>query len=174
MLAGREEILRWLVWNGPSSVAELEDYYAHWHVDGEGGPDLRLALEERSSGALVGSFTVRFAGHAGQGDVGYWVGRAHQGKGFGREAVQLAAHLAFRHLGAQCLYAWVFVGNDASRRVLEVNGFTLARTAPARIEKHGARVDEWHFVLLASEWRRLFAPLHPEVERLIWGEGGPA
>ncbi len=170
LLHAREEILRWLVWDGPVSAEELEDYYARGCLAGEGGSELRLAIEERSSGALAGSLSVRFPSHSGQGDVGYWVGEPHQGRGLGSEALALAARLAFRHLDAHTLYAWVFVGNRASRRVLERNGFTLARTVPGRILKRGLRVDEWHFVLLLSEWRRLCTPLVPVREVVAWEE----
>src|SRR5262245_37525245 len=168
LIAGRDEILRWLVWDGPSSPEELGEYYERWMVAGDGGPDLRLAIEERASGELAGSLAVRFAGHPGQGDIGYWVGLPFQRRGFGREALELCVHLAFRHLAASSLYAWVFVGNAASRRVLERTGFTLARTVPGRILKRGARVDEWHFVLLDSEWRRLRPDYRPVREEVEW------
>jgi RimJ/RimL family protein N-acetyltransferase len=174
LIAGQDEILRWLVWEGPSAPAELAEHYQRWCVEGDGGPDLRLAMEDRASGALVGSLSLRFDGHAGQGDLGYWVGRAFQNRGYAREALALAAHAAFRHLGASSLYAWVFVGNQASRRVLERTGFTLTRTVPGRILKRRARVDEWHFVLLASEWRRLRADFQPRQENVAWqDEDGP-
>jgi RimJ/RimL family protein N-acetyltransferase len=170
LIAGCDEILRWLVWDGPSSPAELGEYYERWAIEGDGGPDLRLALEERASGALAGSLSVRFAGHPGQGDIGYWIGVPFQRRGLGREALELCAHLAFAHLAASSLTAWVFVGNTASRRVLERTGFTLARSVPGRILKRGARVDEWHFVLLASEWRRLRSGFRPVREELRWSE----
>ncbi|MSR60929.1 MAG: N-acetyltransferase [Planctomycetes bacterium] len=168
LLAGEQEILRWLVWDGPASAAELADHYRTWRYDDGAVSDLRLAIEERASGALVGSLTMRFGGHPGQGDIGYWIGRAFQGRGFGREALALGAHLAFRHLGAQSLYAWVFVGNLASRRVLEHTAFTLSRTVPGRILKHKKAVDEWHYVLLANEWRRLRVDFRPAHEDLRW------
>ena len=168
MIAGRDEILRWLVWDGPSTPEELGEYYARWNVEGSGGPDLRLAIEERASGELAGSLSVRFGGYPGQGDVGYWVGLAYQRRGLGREALELCAHLVFRHLAAGALHAWVFVGNSSSRRVLERAGFTLARTVPGRILKRGLRVDEWHFVLLESEWRRLRPDFRPQREEVAW------
>jgi RimJ/RimL family protein N-acetyltransferase len=171
LLAGCDEILRWLVWDGPGSTAELAGYYSSWCFVGSDGCDLRLAIEERSSRALAGSLSLRFRGPPGQGDVGYWVGLPFQGRGLGREALELAARLAFQHLAAHSLVAWVFVGNEASRRVLERVGFTLARTVPGRIRKRGVRVDEWHFVLLAAEWRRRRARLEPEQERVSWVEG---
>jgi RimJ/RimL family protein N-acetyltransferase len=170
LLDGQDEILRWLVWDGPSSPVELREYYRHWCVEGQDGPDLRLAIEELATGRLAGSLSIRFGGHAGQGDVGYWVGLPFQRRGLGGEALALAAHLAFAHLGAQTLYAWVFVGNETSRKVLERTGFTLARTVNGRIQKRGRRVDEWHFVLLESEWRRRFADFSPGTAEVRWAE----
>lgn len=172
LLAGQEEILRWLLWDGPTRVGELEEYYAHWRHEGAQGPELRLALEERASGALAGSLALRFTDQAGQGDVGYWLGLPFQGRGLGSEALALAARLAFRHLGAHTLYAWVFVGNQASRRVLEKNGFTLVRTVPGRVVKRGLRVDEWHLVLLSSEWRRRAGAARPSAETVAFEEPG--
>jgi RimJ/RimL family protein N-acetyltransferase len=163
LLAGEEQILRWLLWEGPASADELEGYYGLWCHDQGDGPDLRLAIEDLASGELVGSLSLRFGGHSGQGDLGYWIGRAHQGRGLGREAVELAARLAFGELGAQSLYAWVFVGNTASRRVLERNGFTLVRTVSGRNQKRGSPIDEWHFVRLATDPRPPNVPSAPRV-----------
>jgi [ribosomal protein S5]-alanine N-acetyltransferase len=170
-LAGRDEILRWLVWNGPGSVEELEEYYRHWRFDADTASDFRLAVEELPGGALAGSLTLRFAGHPAQGDIGYWIAQPFQRRGLAAEALALCAHLAFRHLLADSLYAWVFVGNTASRRLLERTGFTLVRSVPGRIVKNGKRVDEWHFALLRSEWQRLRADFRPRAEELRW-EGG--
>lgn len=170
LLHGQQEILRWLVWDGPASAGELAEYYGHGGRESESGRDLRLAIEERASGRLAGSISLRFGGHPGQGDLGYWLGLPFQGRGLGREAVALAAHLAFAHLGAQSLYAWVFVGNVASRRILERVGFTLARTVADRILKNGRKIDEWHFVLLGLEWQR--AAFRPAEEALDWQAGG--
>jgi len=169
-LAGEERILKWLVWDGPGTSAELAEHYRHAAFDGEHARDFRLGLEELATGALVGSLTLRFGGHPGQGDVGYWIGVEHQRRGFGGEALKLAAHFAFAHLAAEVLTAWVFVGNESSRRVLERTGFTLVRSVPGRVLKHGRRVDEWHFVLLKSDWRRHFGGFRPVRELVGWNE----
>ena len=174
LLHRQEEILRWLVWDGPSSPEELRDYYSRWCLDTESGCDYRLAIEELAGGTLAGSISVRFAGHPRQGDIGYWVGLGFQRRGLGSEALALVAHLAFAHLDADSLYAWVFVGNLASRRVLERAGFSLVRSVPGRIVKRGQRVDEWHFVLLRSEWQRLRAGFRPLEEEVAWEEDSGA
>jgi RimJ/RimL family protein N-acetyltransferase len=170
LLSGQADILRWLVGDAPGARDELAAHYRGGGFEEGGANDLRLAIEERATGALAGSLTLRFGGHPGQGDLGYWVGLPFQRRGLGREAIELAAHLAFAHLGASSLYAWVFVGNRPSRSVLEHAGFTLVRTVPGRIQKRGTLVDEWHFVLLATEWRRLRRGFRPEHATVTWAE----
>jgi ribosomal-protein-alanine N-acetyltransferase len=98
LLAGQEEILRWLVWNGPRSEADLREHYEHWRIQSDEGNDYRLAIEDARTGALAGSIGVRFLGHPGTGDVGYWIGLPHQDRGIGGEALALLSHLAFRRL----------------------------------------------------------------------------
>lgn len=169
LLDGQDEILRWLLWEGPSSALELAQHYRHGNAL-DGSPDLRLAIEERASGSLAGSLSLRFAALEGRGDVGYWVGLPFQGRGLGREALELAAWLAFRHLALRSLEAWVFVGNLASRRILEHAGFTLGRTVAGRVAKRGRRIDQWHFVLSLSDWRRLRRSFAPEAESVSWSE----
>jgi RimJ/RimL family protein N-acetyltransferase len=173
LLDGQDEILRWLLWEGPASPVELAEHYRHGNAL-DGSPDLLLAIEEHATGRLAGSLSLRFGGHPGHGDVGYWVGLPFQGRGLGREALALAAGLAFRHLGARELEAWVFVGNASSRRVLEHAGFTLARTVPGRARKRGRCIDQWQFVLSLADWRRLASGFRPEHEEVRWvEEGGP-
>jgi RimJ/RimL family protein N-acetyltransferase len=173
LLAGQDEILRWLLWEGPTTPVELAQHYRGGNAL-DGSPDLRLAIEERASGALAGSLSLRFGAEAGRGDVGYWVGLPFQRRGLAREALRLAAWLAFRHLALRSLEAWVFVGNAASRRVLEHADFTLVRTVPGRVAKRGKRLDQWQFALSLRDWRRLGGGRPPEVEQVIWTEDPPA
>src|SRR5262245_54519540 len=178
LLAGRAEILRWLLWSGPTSVDELREHYRVWHVHDSGRHELRLAIVERASGSFAGSMALRVGlglelpEHDGAttADIGYWIGTAFQGRGLGRESVGLLAHLAFRHLGTGALHAWVFVGNQPSRRVLEHNGFTLVRTVPRGTIKDGRAIDEWQFVLLERDWRRLRRDFQPAREEVVWEE----
>ncbi len=152
-LHGRDAILRWLLWDGPRDVAELERYYADWVHALERGADYQLAIVERESAELAGMIGLSFAGHPEIGDLGYWVAERHWGRGLASEAIALSAHLAFGHLSAESLCAWVFVGNEPSRRALERNGFTRAYTRPRAARKGGKEIDEWYYVLLREEWR---------------------
>ena len=165
LLHAREPVLRWLVWDGPRDVGELASYYASWRVGSDDGDDYHLAVERIADGALVGSLGLRFLGHPGNGDLGYWIGERYQRQGYASEAVALAVHLAFTHLAADSLSAWVFVGNEASRRVLEKAGFRYVRTATRDLPGRGLQ-EEWSLALLRSEWERREARLRPLEERI--------
>lgn len=165
----RREILDWLVWQGPDDVWELEEVYSRWITTSENGNNYHLAVVERATGKFVGTLGIRFLDHPWIGDVGYWVASAAWGKGLATEANLLAAHLAFRHLACGVLTAEVFVGNDASARVLEKIGYErepAVRTQP--IVGHPTLVDrdEWMFTMTSAEFERRHAEWKPVKERV--------
>jgi ribosomal-protein-alanine N-acetyltransferase len=118
-----EEVTRWLVWDGPGDEAELAEAYGEWRVgEPARGLNYRFAIESPGEG-FVGSISLRFEGHPYIGDVGYWVAPAFWNRGLGTEANRLLAVLAFEHLQVRALTAVVFVGNNASARLLEKVGY---------------------------------------------------
>jgi RimJ/RimL family protein N-acetyltransferase len=56
-------------------------------------------------------------------DSGSWIGRAHQGNGFGTEMRAAILHLAFAGLDAQTARSGSYIGNDASERVSRRLGY---------------------------------------------------
>jgi RimJ/RimL family protein N-acetyltransferase len=166
LVHGNDDILRWLVWEGPESLAELEERYATWVRPSEQGDDYHLAILDARSGELCGTIGARFAGHPGTGDVGYWLDPGRWGGGLMSEAVRLIDHLAFRHLGARMLSACVFVGNVASRRVLEKAGYRMTHLARGAVEKRGRPVDEWCFTLTPRDHDAAVGAWRPAVERV--------
>ena len=179
MLHGRDAILRWLLWGGPSSLGELEASFAAWtrgprpESAGIEPREFLFAITaltpEGEPGEFLGTLGLRLIDGAGTVDVGYWLGEEAWGQGYATEAVGLGAFFAFWYLSARSLSAWVFVGNVPSRRVLEKNGFSLARTVYDKIERDGRRRDEWYFVLLREEWERDVRM--PAIDSVTWSEG---
>ena len=158
-LDGRREILDWLVWEGPASRAELADYYADWcrgEDPGTGACDYALAVVDLADGGFAGTLGLRYAAHPGSGDLGYWIAPERQGRGLASEAVRLACWLGFERLDSHLIDACVFLGNTASRRVLEKNGFTFERTVEALVR--GELRREWYLVAT----RRSFAAAAPD------------
>jgi ribosomal-protein-alanine N-acetyltransferase len=80
--------------------------------------------------------------------LGYWVDRAHNGRGLATRAVAEVLDVAFGELGLHRLEAGTRVDNVASQRVLERNGFTRV----GLLRRHLLIQGEWHDHLL---WERL-------------------
>ena len=89
-------------------------------------------------GALRLSSVVRGAWH--NANLGYFIGREHNGRGAGTEAVGLALRYAFENAGLHRVQAAAMPENRASIRVLEKNSF--------RREGHALR-----YLRIAGEWR---------------------
>jgi len=163
-----DDILRWLVWDGPQSVRDLQDLYCRWVTPSENGDNYHFAILERETGAFAGSIGPRFAGHPETGDVGYWLAPAFAGRGFMQQALRLVDHLAFRHLGVRVMTACVFVGNHASRRVLEKNGYELIHLAKNQVVKRGKLIDEWYFTLSQHDFERRYGAWAPLREHVVF------
>lgn len=76
-------------------------------------------------GEIVGSQGMEASDFAKLGVVstGSWLGRAHQGKGIGKEMRAAIVHLAFEGLGAIEAGSGYWHDNEASRRVSESIGY---------------------------------------------------
>ncbi|TDC88077.1 GNAT family protein [Actinomadura sp. 7K507] len=81
--------------------------------------------------------------------VGYWVARAHAGRGVATEALRQALDVAFSALRLHRVEAFTRVDNISSQRVLERNGFTAVGTARRHIHLDGRWHDERLFERLA-------------------------
>ena len=161
-----------LVWDGPATGEEITLSYRD-HSDGwaAGGDYHNFAIEETSAPDLIlGSIRAsRQEDHPQQVVIGYWLGEPSWGKGYASEAVQLVTHFAFAYLNVVRAFAEVFVGNDASRRVLEKNGYHLDGTLRHHVLKRGEWRDRWFFTMLREEWetsRNNYRPDSEHVTRL--------
>ncbi|TYK52346.1 GNAT family N-acetyltransferase [Actinomadura decatromicini] len=92
--------------------------------------------------------------------LGYWVARAHAGRGVATEAVRRALDVAFGDLRLHRVEAFTRVDNHASQRVLERNGFTVVGTARRHIHLDGRWHDERFFERLAP-WDDGITPTPP-------------
>ena len=101
---------------------------------------------------FIGAIDIREEEYPQQREIGYWLGVPYWGKGFGTEAVRLAISFAFQYLDAFQVSAVVFVGNEASKRVLTKNGFLFDRTLRRQSLKRGEWKDEWIYTLSRDEW----------------------
>ncbi len=84
-------------------------------------------------------------------EIGYWIGEPFWGKGIATRAVSLAVNYAFESLKMERVFASVFEGNDASKRVLEKCGFKLEGVARKAVFKTKKLLDEFRYGKLRGE-----------------------
>lgn len=126
-------------------------------------PPTALAIARRADDRLIGGIgverqadVVRFTG-----EVGYWLGFAHWGRGLAREAVAEFVAYCFARFDFERLEAWVFEPHRASRRVLEASGFRLEGTARRSVVKQGELMDSCLYGLVRSDLRAAELPCPP-------------
>ncbi|NZA27593.1 GNAT family N-acetyltransferase [Luteimonas sp. SJ-92] len=84
-------------------------------------------------------------------ELGYWLGRAHWGRGIMTRAVAAFAPWAMRELALRRLFATVLDGNRASARVLEKNGFVEEGVLRCAVLKRGHLHDLRVFAKLGRD-----------------------
>ena len=85
-------------------------------------------------------------------ETGSWLGRAQQGKGFGREMREAILHLAFAGLGAEEALSGAFEDNAASIATSRAVGYEENGEAKARRRDGSGRT--LRFRLSRHEWER--------------------
>jgi RimJ/RimL family protein N-acetyltransferase len=102
------------------------------------------------AGEAVGSISLLFKHDVSRrsAEIGYWLGRAHWGRGIATAAVQSLAEYGFTQHDLARVYAVVFAHNDASGRVLEKAGFTLEARLRRAITKDGQTMDGLLYALV--------------------------
>ena len=79
------------------------------------------------------------------GEIGYWLGEEHWGKGIGTAAVKAMTEHAFATFDICRLFAPVFDRNRASARVLEKAGYELEGRHRKAVLKGGVTMDELRY-----------------------------
>ena len=144
-----------IYWDGPSDAQELLDWWQE--IQTHSPADVRLSLDlaviERSSGRYIGGVSLRpVDGDPAIIDIGYAFAADFHGKGYATEAVGAVVDEAFRARGAERIFGNAFVGNHASRRVMEKLGFVLEGTQRRCLLKRGVWLDQWMIAITRPDW----------------------
>lgn len=105
----------------------------------------------RGDGQLVGMIGLMGPGESGA-EMGYWIGAPYWNRGYATEAVRQMVSLAFDEIGVERVYATPLERNVASCRVLEKNGFRLARRYPNVEPKWKPTDFMMEYELSREEW----------------------
>lgn len=148
-----DELQRFIPVPVPYTLAQAEHYVGAYATDAEASETMVL-WAVREDGALTGALELRIES-AGSGDIGFWVGRPHRGRGIMTEAIGLLVEYAFDPLGfdLQRLTWSAAVQNWGSAKAVARNGFTFEGTRRLGLDIRGQRVDAWVASLLRTDSR---------------------
>ncbi len=110
-----------------------------------------FAITQATSGELVGAIGLAIDPASSIGELGYWVGVPHWGKGYCSEAAREVIRHGFS-IGLQRIHAHYMATNVASGRVMEKVGMTREGTLRQHVVKRGVRHDVVWFGILADEF----------------------
>lgn len=137
-IANDAEVARYLTARFPHPYS-LDD--ARWWVETGSRQGIVRAIEV--AGRLAGTIGVtpgEFE-YARAAEIGYWLGRAHWGRGIATAALREMTRLVFATTDIERLYAPVFAPNHASMRVLEKCGYELEGVLRRAVFKAGVYYD---------------------------------
>ena len=119
-------------------------------IEAAGADHWRWAIVEgdRIVGTVVLADVLR--GALQMGNVGYWVDRAHNGRGIATAAVADVVEFAFGEAGLHRLEAGTLIDNHASQRVLVKNGFERFGLARKLLKVNGEWRDHVLFERVAG------------------------
>lgn len=122
--------------------------YQQRRIDRIGNDVWRWAIEDGGgmAGMIALADVIRDPLHVG--NVGYWVDRAHNGRGLATQAVADVIRFAFGEAGLHRLEAGTLPDNFASQRVLEKNGFVQFGFAHKLLQIEGVWRDHVLFELV--------------------------
>jgi len=148
------EIARFQTWSdftladGRALIASLEG-----STLGTPGEWYQIALEDRVSGGLVGDLAAKVSdSQPREMEVGFTLAPAHQGKGYGTEALRALLDIAFGSLGMHRVIAVTDALNAPAAALLERVGMRQEAQFRENIFFKGAWGSEFLFAMLDHEW----------------------
>jgi RimJ/RimL family protein N-acetyltransferase len=125
------------------------------------GKGLTWVVADPATDELLGNVSLFDLDRHGDAEIGYWTHPSARGRGVMTEACGLVVRHAFipkedGGLGMRRLHIIAAVGNTASRRVIEANGFVeTGRMRQENPLRDGSFTDTVSYDLLASEYPRV-------------------
>lgn len=153
-LVFRTAVTHTLIWDGPQSIEEYRNALKVREERTRTGEELTYAIFD-AHGDGVGSIGLHFDVANQSATVGLWIAIPFQGLGYGSAAVGEMVKLGFGTMKLERLEARIYVGNSASKRIFEKNGFVLEGTLRRIAYKRDEFLDQWVMGAIREEWERL-------------------
>jgi ribosomal-protein-alanine N-acetyltransferase len=132
LAAADPEVMRYLDWPAHKGEIDARDFLDGCAARWEAGSEYHYMIEEVSSNASVGCIGYRVAQHAA--DFGYFVARAHWGKGLATQAAALL--LTWLKAQPEILRVWATVDVENVRSIAVLVRSGLQREGVLRMAKY--------------------------------------
>ena len=143
-----DALYTWISVVPPESVAHLQERWERLESRLAPAGDkawLNWVVRQTSDGACVGKMDAEVNAASIATNIGYLFFPTFWGRGYASEAVSAVIEHLRQH-GVEKLRATVTVGNMASNRVLEKNGFVRTRVIPENDMIRGVKHDDIEYV----------------------------
>ncbi len=107
----------------PYPAALAAEWIAAAAADRAAGRAQQFGLIEAATGRLIGCAGLALSRDGAAADLGYWLGRAYWGQGFGQEAASRLVSWGMAELPVEKITATIAADNEASHAILQRNGF---------------------------------------------------
>ena len=123
-------------------VEDIKDFDFSPYLDNKNIYAIRL----KSTNKLIG-IILYFDETQESCEIGYGIGSNYWNNGYVTEAVKAFIKYLFEEKGFSTIYASFFVGNDASKRVMEKSGMIYNRYSAKELEYLGKERDLIYYVI---------------------------
>jgi len=141
-LVYRTAVTDTLVWDGPESLEAYREGLRTRAGKMRDGSDMNYTMFD-AEGRAVGAVGMLVDGYNRSATLGLWIGQPYHGLGYGSHAVRRMVQIGLGELKLERMESRIYVGNVASRRVFEKNGFLLEGILRRVAFKRGMFLDEW-------------------------------
>jgi ribosomal-protein-serine acetyltransferase len=147
--AERDRIALWMPWVMATRTIEDQRRWVEHVIADERSLDGAAVFVE---GVYAGGTGLGVDAFGIAGEIGYWIGSAHEGKGLVTRAVRAMIDIGFRELGLHRIYIRAGVHNLRSRAIPERLGFTREGVLRGEGKGSGGFYDLIVYGLLEDEW----------------------
>jgi len=111
-----------------------------------------LAVTLRSTGELIGTVSLEINRPHRRAELGYWLGKPWWNQGYTTEAARALIGYGFSTLDLNRIFAWHFVRNPSSGRVLQKLGMSYEGCERQSVLKWGKFEDLACYAILREDW----------------------
>ena len=111
------------------------------------------AVTDKADGRLYGCVGLSHHAAHHNGELGYWFGEPHWGRGYATEAARALIDFAFSVKGYHRVYARHFADNPASGRVMQKCGMRFEGIQREHVLKDGAYLDVVCYAIVKQDWK---------------------